>query len=308
MLDFMAELYQLAERQHGVVATHQARPFATTSQLRREFASNRWRRCAPGVFRAAGAPAGPYALVMVALLRAGPGAVVSHQSALALFGLPGPKLTPVHTTRMRGSNGVKVRGDGIVPHESRRLPPHHITVHDGFPTVTPSRALADASRTEGIGRLERWLDWLWVRRLVSATSVTEVLGDLWNRGRPELKKLAHVMRDRGSDYIAPASGLESRLNSVLDAAELPGVRRQVDLGGKEWLARVDFKIDGVPLVIEVQSDTYHASLSAQRDDEARFEALSSAGFRAVPLWESEVWYEPETVVDTIRLAMAELRA
>jgi len=243
---------------------------------------------------------------MARLLRAGPGAVLSHHSALALFGVSGLGLDPLHVTRMRGSNGIKLRGDSIIPHESRRLPPHHITVHHGFPTVTPSRALADVSRIESLGRVERWLDWLWSRRLVTHSSIREVVSDMYKRGRPELAKLAGLLGDRGHEYTAPASGLESRFNSILNKADLPGVQRQVDLGGVEWLARVDFKLDGFPLIIEVQSDTYHASLSAQRDDEIRFAALAKAGFVSVAVWEKQVWHRPQDAVDSIQAALAEL--
>jgi len=302
-----ARLLALASSQHGIVAVHQARWAGSRNVLRREFESDRWVREHRSVYRAAGCPRTAESDAMAALLRAGPGGVLSHHSALALFAVSGLGLDPLHVTRMRGSNGIDLRGEAIVAHQSRRLPPHHITVHHGFPTVTPSRALADVSRIESLGRVERWLDWLWSRRLVTHSSIREVVGDLHKRGRPELGKLAGLLGERGHDYTAPASGLESRFNSILNKADLPGVQRQVDLGGVEWLARVDFKLDGFPLIIEVQSDTFHASLSAQRDDERRFMALAEAGFTSVPVWEDEVWHRPQKAIDAIQAALAELR-
>lgn len=303
-----AELLTLASTQYGVVALHQARRLAPRNVLRHEFGSDRWIREFRAVYRAAGSPRTPESDAMAHLLRSGPGAVLSHYSTLALFEVSGLALDPLHVTRMRGSNGIKLRDEPIIAHESRRLPPHHITTHLGFATVTPSRALADVCRTENVGRIERWLDWLWSRRLASRSSVQEVVLDLHKRGRPELSKLAGLLSERGHDYVAPASGLESRFNSILDKADLPGVKRQVNLGGVEWLARVDFKIDGFPLIVEVQSETYHASLTAERDDVARFKALADAGFTSVQVWEREVWHRPDEAIGSIQAAIAELRS
>ena len=300
------ELLQLARRQHGVVASHQARKHGSRAQLHHEFTRPIWTEEAPQVHGLAGAARTPEFHAMVRLLRSGPGAVVSHISALWLWQVvAGERFDPLHVTRIRGSNGVKVRADGVVVHESRKMPPHHVTTHRGFSIVTPARALADVAAREPIGRVERWLDRAWSLRLVSHAELIRVLGDLNKKGRRGIRPMLRLVAQRGPEYVAPESGLESRLNSVLARAGLPGVRRQVELGGEVWLGRVDFLLDGTGLVIEVQSDLYHASLSASADDRRRATALTEAGFTVLAVWESDVWSRPDEVVAAVEAALRE---
>ncbi len=302
------ELLSRARLQHGVVATHQARQLGTRAQINHEFTRAIWTEEAPQVFGVAGAARTPEFSTMVRLLRSGPGAVVSHISALWLWEVVmGVWFDPLHVTRIRGTNGVKVRADGISVHETRKMPSHHVTIHRGFAVVTPARALADVAALAPMGRVERWLDRAWSLRLVSYDELMRVLGDLNKKGRRGIRPLLRLVAERGPGYVPPESGLESRLNSLLGRAGLPGVRRQVELGGEVWLGRVDFVVDGAFLVIEVQSDLYHASLSAGRDDEKRMAALANAGFRVLPVWESDVWMRPREVVAAVEAAMRESR-
>jgi hypothetical protein len=180
--DTTTRLLELARGQHEVVATHQGRCFGTTAELRREFETHRWNREARSVFGVAGAPHTALYMAMARLLRAGPGAVISHQSALVLWGIVAAPLDPLHVTRMRAANGSKLRGDGIVPHETRRMPPHHVTRHCDFPIVTPSRALFDVASITPIGRVERWLDRVWTMRLVDHGSLRTTTRTLTSGG------------------------------------------------------------------------------------------------------------------------------
>jgi very-short-patch-repair endonuclease len=305
--DTTTRLLELARGQHEVVATHQGRCFGTTAELRREFETHRWNREARSVFGVAGAPHTALYMAMARLLRAGPGAVISHQSALVLWGIVAAPLDPLHVTRMRAANGSKLRGDGIVPHETRRMPPHHVTRHCDFPIVTPSRALFDVASITPIGRVERWLDRVWTMRLVDHGSLRTTYEDLDKRGRRGVRPMGLLLGTRGVDYVAPESGLEGRLNHILRKADLPRVRRQVEVGGEQWLGRVDFRLGATPLLIEVQSDTYHWSLTSAQDDLRRAQALEAAGFRVVPIWESTLWSDNQGVVATVEAALRELR-
>lgn len=300
------ELLRRARDQHGVIATHQARLVGSRAQIQHEFARPLWTREAPQIYGVTGAPRTPEYCAMIRLLRSGPGTVVSHISALWMWAVVvGEWFDPLHVTRMRGSNGVKVRAEAITVHETRKMPTHHVTTHRGFPIVTPARALADVAAREPLGRVERWLDRSWSLRLVSYQDLMTVLGDLNKKGRRGIRPLMRLVAMRGPDYVPPESGLESRLNTLLAREGLPGVRRQVELGGEVWLGRVDFVVDGASLVIEVQSDFYHGSLSAGRDDQRRQAALEAAGFRVLPLWESDIWMRPREVVSAVEAALRE---
>jgi very-short-patch-repair endonuclease len=298
-----ARLADLASRQHGVVAPFQCRSMASPAAVRHELESGRWDPICGPVRIVAGAPLSPRALAMARLLRSGPGGTVSHMSALALWDVIDHGLDPLHVTRIRHTNSTRPRTDGVVPHETRRMPPAHVTMHDGFAVVTPARALADAAASTPSPRLQRWLDAAWSMRLLTIADLHDVIVDLHRPGRRGIGVLKTLVDQRGNDYVAPASGLESRLGAVLRKAGMGPVRRQVYLGGRDWAGRVDFLVVGTPVVIEVQSDRYHASLTARADDEARTEALAAGGFWVVEVWESDVWHHPERVVEAVRAAV-----
>jgi very-short-patch-repair endonuclease len=73
----------------------------------------------------------------------------------------------------------------------------------------------------------------------------------------------------------------------------------VDLGHDAWIGRVDFVHRANKIVIEVQSERFHAALSSRRDDAVRFERLRAAGFTVVEVWDEEVWHRPSNFLDTI---------
>lgn len=302
-MDVGAALRALAERQHGVVASHQARPLGSRHAIEHELGSARWEQIHPSIHRVAGSDRSVEQVAMARLLRAGPGAAMSHHTSLAVWGVDGFDLLPLHVIRMRGSNGVKVAGDGVRVHEARRLPPHHLTVVGSFVVTTPARTAADLAAGMHPARLERIVDGLWVRGLVTHDSLARVVEDLTSRGRRGIRVLRTIVEARGRDHVPPASSLEARLDRVLTDAGIPGVRRQVDVGGEQWAGRTDFRIADTPVLVEAQSERYHAALSAIADDERRRRAIEHAGFVVVEAWDAEIWYRPERVVARVRAAL-----
>jgi very-short-patch-repair endonuclease len=89
---------------------------------------------------------------------------------------------------------------------------------------------------------------------------------------------------------------------LMQGAGIP-VRRQVDSGGDRWTGRVDFRHRWLPLVIEIQSEKYHASLSDRRADALRTAQLRTDGFVVVEISDGLVWTAPATVVDLVRRAV-----
>jgi very-short-patch-repair endonuclease len=153
---------------------------------------------------------------------------------------------------------------------------------------------------------ERVLDDLWRRRLLSGRSLRRTLDDLAGPGltgtSPGPGRMRRLLARRGDDYVPPASGLERRFARILARDRLPAMRRQVDVGGDGWVGRVDFRDRYLPLIVEVQSETYHSALSDRRRDAARSEALRAAGFEVVEVSEEQVWHRPEEVAAAVRTA------
>jgi predicted transcriptional regulator of viral defense system len=134
---------ELANRQHGAFSRAQA--FAvgwSESQIDRRLATGQWEVILPGVYKFGGAPASGRQAALAACLWGGPGSVVSHRAAGALWGF----------------DGVTARGMEVSVPKVRRLRTTKLTVHrtgqlhridrtrrDGIPITTPARTLVDVA-------------------------------------------------------------------------------------------------------------------------------------------------------------------
>ena len=144
-------------------------------------------------------------------------------------------------------------------------------------------------------RAGRTLDKFAARRLLTGRSCGACLEDLQQRGRDGTVNYRYIIKVRGDDYVAPASGLESRFKELGEEVGLK-FRRQVNLGGEHWDARVDFYEDRAKAVFEVQSDLYHWALSDREADAIRRAKLEHDGFAVYEVWEADVWTRPGDVV------------
>jgi hypothetical protein len=142
------ELRELAAHQCGILTTEQAvRGGLTRSAIAEHLRSGRWRRMHRGVYATFSGQAGRLAVLWAAVLSAGPGAMLSHQTAAELAGLTDKVSELVHVTVPSQRRPAKTAG--IVIHYSAqalqarhpaRLPPQtriEETILD----------LADAART-----------------------------------------------------------------------------------------------------------------------------------------------------------------
>lgn len=81
----------------------------------------RWTRLARGIYATSGGPPSREALLWAALLRAGPGAVLSHETAAELCGLPPGGAPAIHVTVPARRNPARGGAmPGVVVHRSRR--------------------------------------------------------------------------------------------------------------------------------------------------------------------------------------------
>jgi very-short-patch-repair endonuclease len=332
---------QIGEQQLGLVSIAAARAAGVSrAALRRGVAAGRYEPVSPGVLRVRGTPPSDRHPVLAAVLEAGPGAAACGPTAAALWGVRGYRLQPVHIAIVGeeppaagGSGPVTSAGAGrvgagaragagpaarglaglAVPLPSRPPPVRHripglaaryVTVLDGVPVVRPEVVVFQVCGREHRERAGRVLDDLWRRRLLSGASVRHTLDDLAVAGgtSPGPGRLRRLLHERGGDYVPPASGLERRFAQILARNHLPAMRRQVDVGADGWVGRVDFRDRSLPLVVEVQSETYHSALSDRRRDAARSEALRAAGFEVVEVTGEQIWHRPDEVVAAVRNA------
>lgn len=301
------DLLKEAERQYGVIARWQARGLGVSrGQLARRVRAGELDPLTAIVLRMRGAEVNDYQRAMAAVLDAGPGAVLSHGTAAALWRLPGFDIRDIHVSRPR----TGVRRGSQLPwiHQPSCLPAEHVTVLERFPVTTPARTLFDLAGRVYPQRVERALEAAWSKRLVDGARMAAVLDVLAKRGRPGIQVMRELLSSRGREYVPPASGLEGRFRDILVRDGQRPMERQVDVGGDRWLGRVDFFDRECKLVVQIDSERYHTALIDQRADKAQTAAMESAGFRVLRFTDHQVWYEADEVVARVREVRRDVRA
>lgn len=297
---FDRELAAKAEAQHGVFAHWQIGVTDPHALVQRRFEAGRWERMARGVYRLAGTPRTWRQDLIGAVFAAGPGAVASHRSAATLWELPGFGEGPLDVLRPRHTDHRSALGP---VHETRVLPPDHVTVVDAIPVTSPGRTLFDLAGVLGPQRLERALDTCLSRGLVDATRLRLLLEDLAGRGRRGTRLMRHLLDERGVGYAAPESELERRLLATLREGGLPTPRRQAHVGGSQSAGRVDFSYSEARLIIEADSRLHHMSKLDFENDRRRDNVLMADGWRVLRITWQQVTDHPGEVVRLVRQAL-----
>jgi predicted transcriptional regulator of viral defense system len=136
-------LYALAEAQAGYFTTAQAASAGYSRSLVAHHAkTGSFTRARSGVYRLSRYPASAWEDLFIAWLQAGPGAVVSHDSALALFDLSEVLPSEVHFTLPRTSSR---RRPHIRMHTST-LELDDVVWREGLPVTSVARTIADEAR------------------------------------------------------------------------------------------------------------------------------------------------------------------
>ncbi len=134
------QLYEIAEAQAGYFTASQAKTGGFSNERLSDNAKNgRLIRITQGVYRLHNFPGSPYEDLFVAWLRAGPSAVISHESALAVYDLSDVLPSETHLIVPRNSSR---RRKGIRQHTNRLLP-EEITKRHGLPITTVERTIVD---------------------------------------------------------------------------------------------------------------------------------------------------------------------
>jgi len=139
-LDTYERLFQIAEAQAGYFTTAQAQALGIArAQLSRYVTAGKLERSQQGVYRLTPFPRVPHEDLFIAWLAAGPEAVISHDSALAIYELSDALPAHVHLTVPRTASH---RRPGYRLHTSR-ITPAEITHYGGLQVTTVARTIAD---------------------------------------------------------------------------------------------------------------------------------------------------------------------
>jgi hypothetical protein len=222
----------------------------------------------------------------------GPNAVLSHGTAAQLWDIRGSR-GPIEITRRSGHR----RPHGVRLHQTRSLPPEHVTVEAGIPVTTPERTLLDlAARLDRV-QMERALVAANRAKRIRWPELSRVVEEGHGRkGRRMLQRLCAQV-----DPIA----VETRSNPEIDflalcrEAELPTPQVNVLVEGRF----VDFFWPKERLVVEIDTYRYHADPPAFERDGQSTIALMAAGYKVLRPTDRMLEKDPRPVIQLVRRAL-----
>lgn len=135
-------LYDLAEPQGGHFTTRQAAEAGISTRLLTHYSrAGDLERIAHGVYRLIRYPVHRFGDMIAACLWAGDDSAVSHDSALAVYGLGGAMPAIIHLTVPRQFRG---RRPGVIVHHGT-LDAAEVTVWEDVPVTTVERSIVDVA-------------------------------------------------------------------------------------------------------------------------------------------------------------------
>jgi len=232
---------------------------------------------------------------MAAGLALGDGAVLSHRSAAALWGLRGEGEGPIHVTLSSKSRHVP----GIRRHSSRVLPPDEVTVEFGIPVTTVPRTIFDCAAGGDVDLVESLLRQAEYGKRWDALSLPHLLDRYPRRRGCRTVKLA-LARLEESPAGPAESPLEEKFLPFLRAYGLPIPRLNewIELGGKRY--KVDCRWPGTKEIVELDSWEAHGTRSAFREDRERDRRLRVAGYGLTRLSWAQLDDEPAAIAADLR--------
>jgi hypothetical protein len=268
-------LEAVAARQWGLITWAQAGADLTRHQIEHRIASGRLIKVRKGVFAVAGVPPSWEQTVMAAVLAAGEGAVASHFTAGALWGLPSVEREYLEISTDR-SDQRRLRG--VAAHRTNTfLAEEHTTVR-GIPVTAPERTLVDCSGRLSVGQLGVATD-NGIRRGILRLEVLR-RGSAGLRPAPgrHPRKIHAVLALRLPGYDPGESNLQMRFARVLVAHGCPEPQTEyrVRIGGKRY--RIDLAYPDAMVAIEIDGWEWHHTRSAFDHDRARANDLVAAGW------------------------------
>ena len=237
---------EVARYQSGVLTTAQAVAGGLTpGAIRAKVRAGRWQRVYPGVYATFTGPLPRRSQLWAAALKAGDGALLSHETAAELVGLTDGPGRAVHVTVPAGRSDVRV--PGVVVHRSRRA------AVIGHPTRTPPQTRVEETVLDLAQSARHRNDALgWVTRAIGArlTTSDRLLASMRARQRMRWRRPLHAAIGDAGDGCHSLLEL-LHLRKVERAHGLPrgdrqvrrdGVRRYDDVKYKKYRTRVE--LDG----------------------------------------------------------------
>ncbi len=275
----------LASRQYGVVARRQLLDAGVSANAVDSRIGTVLRRLHAGVYAVGHLGLTVEGRWLGAVLAYGPGAVLSHRAAAALWGL---RRAWNGFLEVSASRHAKPR-PGIVLHR-----PHTIeaTVHRGIPVTTPARTLVDVADVVRPRVLRKVLEEAEILRL-DATPVPVP-------GRRGYGRLVKALAELGPTVPLTRSELEDAFRQLCSDAGLPVPAANLTVQGME----IDFIWPEHRIAVEIDSWRYHGTRAAFGRDRRRSARMHLAGWGLLRFTDWDVVADTGYVAETCATALS----
>jgi very-short-patch-repair endonuclease len=256
---------QMAGRQNGVVSRRQLLAVGVSARaIERRIEGGRLHPVHAGVYAVGHRVLSQHGRWMAAVLAAGPGAVLSHRSAAALWGIRPTSRAHIEVT---AAHRVR-RRPGLHPH-CAVLPADEVTRRDNIPVTTAPRTLLDLAAVIPRNQLDRALNEAEIRRLPGPHPLLERYPG--QRGTATLRAL---LLDARRAHRSPT---EAEFLDFVRAHGLPLPETNSIVEGHEC----DAVWRDARLIVELDGFATHGTQRAFRRDRARDRRLTAAGWRTM---------------------------
>ncbi len=292
---------RLATRQHGVVGRRQLVALGVgKATIERWLRAGRLHRLHRETFAVGHGRVSQHGRWLAAVLACGDGALLSHRSAAALWGLARQRGSTIDVTGLIGRQFDPGR-DGIRLHRGQ-LFPGDATEQSGIPVTTVARTLFDLAEVVKFRQLRRaWeeADRLHLLRLPIVERVCEL-----GYGRHALRPIRRLLTEARVPTYA-RSPLENRFAEFCREylADLPAPLTNVSILDHE----VDAYWPGHRLVVEMDSWEFHSHRAAFESDRARDAAMQTTGYRVIRLTHRQLETEAPRIATQLRALLSSNR-
>jgi len=278
------------ERQHGVVARWQLLEIGfSANAINHRVANGRLHPVCRGVYAVGRPNLTRKGRWMAAVLSCGPGAVLSHESAAALWEIRPFRRRPTDVSVPAPS---LPRRPGIAVHRRKTLAADDVCTRDNIAVTSPLLTLVDLATRIRTAQLEAAINEADKRDLIDPEELRSGLDGMPGRRGVRLLKRALDRRT----FRLTDSELERRFLSIVRSAGLP----MPDTGRVVNGFKVDFLWPNLELVVETDGLRYHRTPAQQARDRTRDQTHTMSGLAPLRFTHAQIRYEPRCVERTLR--------
>ena len=289
--------WELAERQHGVVARRQLLALGFNArEIEHRVARGRLHPVMRGVYAVGWPRLTREQHWMASVLACGEGAVLSHRSAAALWGIGMERGDRVDVSVCRRT---RLRRPGIRVRSRTGLADADITSRNRIPVTGVVRTLVDIAADLSFTAIERSVNDADKFDLIDPETLRAALDDY--EGESGVRPLRAILDSR--TFRLSDSNLEIIFRAIAEKADLPLPLTKQVINGFE----VDFYWPEYGLVIETDGLRYHRTPSAQARDARRDRTHTLAGMTPLRFTHYEVKHEAPKVARTLKSAVKLLK-